>query len=153
VIAVALYCGAAIMVAACDRVGSAEDGRAAAPAIDSPDPVPRSAGEGPATEEDQTNPQPTAPEGPRLTFTRLVHDFGRISDVHKQPCRFPFTNTGDERLVISDIKASCGCTATSLSTREFAPGEGAALEVVYTPGGRAGRRSGSASFPTTRPAR
>ena len=131
----AFCCGAAAVLAGCDRAGSATDDGAAAPALDTTDandpPGPRS-----AAEQGEIAPEPPAPEGPRITFTQLVHDFGRISDVDKQPCRFPFTNTGGERLIISDIKASCGCTATSLGKREFEPGEGSALEVVYRPGGQ-----------------
>lgn len=131
----AFCCGAAGVLAGCDRAGSATEDRAAKPAIDSTGS--REAADPPSTvEEDQIAPEQPAPVGPRITFTQLVHDFGRISDVDKQPCRFPFTNTGDERLVISDITASCGCTATSLGERELQPGEGSELQVVYSPGGQ-----------------
>jgi hypothetical protein len=121
---IALLTAVACAPAGCDRSGPTAGG----PAAVSP--------ANPAGAEEATTAEAPTPGGPQLTFTTLVHDFGRISDIDKQPCRFPFTNTGDQPLVISEIKATCGCTATSLDQRRFEPGEGSALEVVYTPGGQ-----------------
>ena len=63
-----------------------------------------------------------------------------IWDIDKQATEFAFTNTGDQRLVISEIKPSCGCTATQLDKKVYEPGEGAAIEVSFSPKGR-GRQS------------
>jgi hypothetical protein len=76
--------------------------------------------------------------GPNIKFAALVHDFGDITDYKKVPCTFSFTNEGDETLIISDIKTSCGCTKVQLETKEFAPGEGTTFEVVYSPSGADG---------------
>lgn len=82
----------------------------------------------------------TAKRGPLISFAKLTHNFGSITDVTKQTCTFPFTNTGDETLIISEIKTSCGCTATSLSKNEFLPGESSEIEVSFSPKGN-GRQS------------
>jgi hypothetical protein len=81
-------------------------------------------------------PAPTSPPaGPVIEFATLVHDFGTIWDVDTQRCSFEFTNAGDERLVITEVRPSCGCTATRLAKREYEPGEGAAIEVSFDPKG------------------
>ncbi|MBT8484092.1 MAG: DUF1573 domain-containing protein, partial [Phycisphaerae bacterium] len=80
-------------------------------------------------------PRETPASGPRLQFENLMHDFGEIWEVDKQTAAFKFTNTGDETLVISDIKTSCGCTTTELPKKEFAPGEGSEIGVVFSPKG------------------
>lgn len=121
---IALLTAGACASAGCERSGPTAGGQAAVrPAS-------------PVGTEDATAAETPAPIGPQLTFTTLVHDFGRISDLDKQSCSFPFNNTGDQPLVISEIKATCGCTATSLDKRRLEPGEGSALQVVYTPGGQ-----------------
>ncbi len=78
--------------------------------------------------------------GPRISFAKRVHDFGEIWDIERKACEFPFTNVGDGLLVISEVKPSCGCTATTLEQREFEPLEGSAIEVAFDPKGH-GRQS------------
>lgn len=73
---------------------------------------------------------------PELRFERLEHDFGKVSDLDQLHAEFPFRNEGDGRLVISEVKASCGCTATKLTRTEFGPGEGDSIGVDYHPIGR-----------------
>lgn len=77
------------------------------------------------------------PEGePDLRFEKLEHDFGRVSDLDQLHAEFPFRNGGSGRLVIDDVKPSCGCTTTKLTRTEFAPGEGDSIGVDYHPVGR-----------------
>jgi len=73
--------------------------------------------------------------GPRLTFETLRHDFGDVWDITSQVTTFRFTNTGDETLVIEEIKPSCGCTTTSLQKMHYEPGEGNEISVEFKPKG------------------
>jgi hypothetical protein len=69
--------------------------------------------------------------GPKLTFEKLVHDFGNISPGSKNACEFKFTNTGDSLLKIIDVSKSCGCTTHELAKMEYEPNESGTLKVEY----------------------
>ncbi|MCA9296945.1 MAG: DUF1573 domain-containing protein, partial [Phycisphaerales bacterium] len=73
--------------------------------------------------------------GPRLTFERTGHDWGKIWDIEEQVTTFKFTNTGDKTLVVEQIKPSCGCTTTTLDKLSYEPGEGNEIEVHFKPKG------------------
>ncbi|MBD3661235.1 MAG: DUF1573 domain-containing protein, partial [Arenibacter algicola] len=61
-------------------------------------------------------------------------DFGTIEQNTTNPKTFTFTNTGDEPLIISDAKGSCGCTVPSYPKAPIPPGGTGEIEVVYRPG-------------------
>lgn len=51
-----------------------------------------------------------------------VHDFGKIKKGVPVTATFTFTNVGKEPIVISEAKASCGCTVPEFSKEPVAPG-------------------------------
>lgn len=51
---------------------------------------------------------------------------------------FPFTNTGDEPVTITNTRASCGCTTPELDKTTYEPGENGEIKAVFTIGGRVG---------------
>jgi hypothetical protein len=69
--------------------------------------------------------------GAKITFEKLVHDFGEISSKTSNTCEFKFTNTGNSLLKIGEIKCPCGCTAAELAKKEYVPGESGAVKVTY----------------------
>jgi hypothetical protein len=77
-----------------------------------------------------------AVEGPALRFATEKHDFGEASDTETLRCTYAFENVGTESVVISRVKASCGCMATSLTKTRFEPGESGELELEWDPLGR-----------------
>lgn len=77
---------------------------------------------------------PTA-AGPQLTFDKYEHDFGNILDTQPSVGEFTFTNTGNEELVIQNVRPSCGCTVPDLEKNRFAPGEGSSLKITFNPRG------------------
>ncbi len=105
-----------------------------------------SPGGGRAAARAEANTAPTGPAGtmpttggtPRITFARRIHDFGVIADAQDYYTTFSFTNTGTGTLVISEVKATCGCTVPTLTKTEYAPGESATLKVTFDPSGKAG---------------
>lgn len=69
--------------------------------------------------------------GPYLEFASMVVDYETI-DQHSEPLRtLDFTNTGDEPLVITNCKGSCGCTVPIWPKEPIMPGETAKLEIRY----------------------
>jgi len=106
-----------------------------------------SPGDGRATAPTGANTVPAAATSsitggtPRITFARRIHDFGVIADVEDLYTTFSFTNTGTGTLVISEVKATCGCTVPTLVKTEYAPGESATLNVRFNPSGKAGRQN------------
>jgi hypothetical protein len=66
-----------------------------------------------------------------ITFESLVHDYGEIEQEGNGECVFTFTNTGSETLLLTNVKASCGCTAPSWSRDPIKPGEKGNITVKY----------------------
>ncbi|HVZ92997.1 MAG TPA: DUF1573 domain-containing protein [Phycisphaerales bacterium] len=92
-------------------------------------------------EKDTPLTKPGAPEPPTATnaeikFEEMNHDFGRIASGKPQTHKFKFTNTGTEKLVVQQVRTSCGCTAAALDKKEFEPGEGSTIDVTFNPKGK-----------------
>jgi hypothetical protein len=100
----------------------------------------------PSAEPDQQQPATTAvprPDdgvaaagaavGPRITFTATSHDFGRVPEIAEHTATFRFSNTGDQPLVISRVKTTCGCAAATPDKRRYLPDEEGRIDVVFEP--------------------
>lgn len=79
--------------------------------------------------------QPSRPEpkksGPKLTFDVATIDYGTIQKNADPVRKFTFKNTGDTPLLITNAKASCGCTVPVYPTEAIAPGATSEIEVRY----------------------
>jgi hypothetical protein len=60
--------------------------------------------------------------GPRIVFDKQNHDYGKVRYGDKVVEEFSFTNTGDETLIIEQLRASCGCTKALKGSTEIPPG-------------------------------
>lgn len=70
-------------------------------------------------------------DGPVMSFENTEVDYGTIEQ-GSEPLRvFNFTNTGNEPLIISNAKGSCGCTVPNYPKDPILPGESAKIEVRY----------------------
>jgi hypothetical protein len=67
-----------------------------------------------------------------IEFKSLVHDFGKIAVNSKAECEFKFKNTGSVPLILSNVKASCGCTVPEWPKEPILPGESGVIKVNYT---------------------
>ncbi len=77
---------------------------------------------------------------PKLTWLESVHDFGAFSeDLGIVTCSIPFVNTGNEPLVITAARVTCGCTVADYPKDPVAPGDTASVSVKYNAVGRPGR--------------
>lgn len=75
--------------------------------------------------------QADAANGAKIEFEKEIHDFGTLEYGGDASCTFVFKNTGNEPLIISEAKRSCGCTVPSFSKEPILPGETGEIKVVY----------------------
>jgi len=75
---------------------------------------------------------------PAITFEETTHDFGKVIQGEVVSFAFRFKNTGKADLVISNVSASCGCTATKYPKLPVQPGEEEVIQVTFDSGGRQG---------------
>lgn len=69
--------------------------------------------------------------GAQIEFTDEVVDYGTITKGSDGNRAFIFTNNGNEPLIISSCKGSCGCTVPKCPTEPVLPGETAQIKVKY----------------------
>ncbi|MEP3389412.1 MAG: DUF1573 domain-containing protein [Reichenbachiella sp.] len=80
-----------------------------------------------------------AQEKGKLEFIINDHDFGEIKeDGGPAIYEFEFENTGTAPLVISHVRASCGCTTPGWSKEPVLPGERGFVKAQYNPRNRPG---------------
>ena len=73
----------------------------------------------------------TNENGPKIEFESKVVDYGTIENGADGNREFTFTNTGNEPLIISNAKGSCGCTVPTWPRTPIAPGESSVIKVRY----------------------
>jgi len=67
-----------------------------------------------------------------ISFNGTNYDFGRFKEeVGKVSHKFEFTNTGNEPLIINNVRASCGCTTPEWTKKPVAPGAKGFINVTY----------------------
>src|SRR5690606_26641838 len=68
---------------------------------------------------------------PIVSAENDTHDFGTVKEGEKVSHQYVFTNTGKTPLIISSVRASCGCTTPDYSKQPIKPGEQGKVEVVF----------------------
>lgn len=66
-----------------------------------------------------------------ISFDKTTYEYGTVktgADGHRY---FTVKNTGDKPLILSDVKASCGCTTPEWSKDPIMPGKTAQIKVGY----------------------
>jgi uncharacterized protein (DUF58 family) len=66
-----------------------------------------------------------------IKFASLEHDYGTVEQGSDGSCSFVFTNTGKTPLVLSNVRASCGCTVPTWPREPILPGKQETIKVVY----------------------
>lgn len=96
-------------------------------------------------------------QNPVITFDKTTHDFGKFNEADGRVTTiFTFKNEGMTPLVVSNVRASCGCTTPKWTREPIEPGQTGELTVTYNPNGRPGRFqktvtvTSNATEPTTR---
>jgi hypothetical protein len=78
---------------------------------------------------------------PIIKFENTEHDFGTIKAGEKVEYTYKFTNDGTADLLITDAKASCGCTVPDYTKTPVAPGKTGEVHVVFDSAGKSGEVS------------
>jgi len=84
-----------------------------------------------------------SPTGPTtaMNFGESSFDFGTIDEGEKVSHVYKFENTGNEPLVISNAKGSCGCTVPKWPKNPIAPGESGEILVTFNSKGKTGKQT------------
>lgn len=66
-----------------------------------------------------------------IIFEKLIHDYGTLEQGSDGRCEFVFTNKGEKPLILTNVRASCGCTAPSWPREPILPGQTGVIKVGY----------------------
>lgn len=79
--------------------------------------------------------------GPKITFEESSFAFGDITQGDVVTHIFTYENTGNEALVISSVRTSCGCTAPDWNREPLAPGEKTEMTIKFNSRGKMGMQN------------
>ncbi len=75
-----------------------------------------------------------------ISFNETTHDFGKFKEeVGKISHQFEYTNTGNQPLIINNVRASCGCTTPEWTKTPVPPGAKGFIKVTYNAKNRPGK--------------
>lgn len=74
-----------------------------------------------------------AQKGAKIEFAAPNNtlDYGKAYTTDNGSKIFEFTNTGNQPLIITEVKSTCGCTVPSKPTEPILPGKKGQIEVKY----------------------
>ncbi len=79
----------------------------------------------------QTGTEAVNDNAPKIDFEKIVHDYGTMYQGGDGNCEFKFTNTGQEPLILTTVRSSCGCTVPKWPNEPILPGETGVIKVKY----------------------
>lgn len=75
-----------------------------------------------------------SPKGADIEFQTNIVDLGELShDDDKQVVRLAYTNTGDQPLVVTEVRTSCTCTTVQYDRKRVMPGERGSIVITLDP--------------------
>ena len=77
---------------------------------------------------------------PKVSFSKNEYDFGTVKEGEVIETSFVLTNTGNSDLVITDAKASCGCTVPEWPRTPVKAGDNAVIKVKFNTNGKTNRQ-------------
>ena len=79
----------------------------------------------------QNNQNNKASSDTTIAFEVYEHNYGELDYGGDGTCTFTFTNKGTEPLILTNVRASCGCTTPSWTRDPIQPGEKGEIKVKY----------------------
>ena len=74
-----------------------------------------------------------------VTVNKTIHDFGTITENGGSvSATFVVTNNTDASIVLTNVRASCGCTTPAWTKEPIEPGNTGTVTATYDPKGRPG---------------
>lgn len=92
----------------------------------------------PAPAAQTTEAKPANPNAAKMAFKEESYNFTEVPEGPQVTHEFKFTNTGKEPLILTNVRASCGCTTPSWPKEPILPGKDGAILVTYNTQGRPG---------------
>ncbi len=130
---------AVLAISSCKNTSATDDANAPTTATDAVPSATLQDGNNPTIVTDPsmagTTPVPTGPTT-SIKFENDTYDWGMVMDGDKVRHVYKFTNTGNEPLVISNAKGSCGCTVPEWPKDAIAPGKSGEITVVFDSKGK-----------------
>ncbi|WBX74411.1 DUF1573 domain-containing protein [Tenacibaculum pacificus] len=83
-----------------------------------------------------------------ISFDKEEHNFGTVNEGDVVKTTFVVTNTGKTDLVITNAKASCGCTVPVWPKEAIAPGKTGEIQVSFNTNGKPNKQSKSITLTT-----
>jgi uncharacterized cupredoxin-like copper-binding protein len=77
---------------------------------------------------------------PKASSQQMEFDFGTVEQGQIATHNFTLVNNGGDILKITDVHASCGCTAVKPDKNELAPGESINIKVEFNSTGKMGKQ-------------
>lgn len=92
-------------------------------------------------QDDEGNQLSTVQGSPEITFKTHVKDLGSIKEGEQVMTYFRYENTGEAPLLISTIKAGCGCTVPEWNKKPVEPGDVDDIKVIFDSSGKNGNQN------------
>ncbi len=83
---------------------------------------------------------------PQFEFATEEHDFGKLGQGEKVSYTFKFKNVGKSDLIISDAKATCGCTVADYPKVPIKPGAESSIVITFNTEGKKGIQNKSVTL-------
>ncbi|MDR0732446.1 MAG: DUF1573 domain-containing protein [Dysgonamonadaceae bacterium] len=74
----------------------------------------------------------------QVTVDKTIHDFGAIKGNKSVKAVFTVKNKTKVPILLSEVRASCGCTTPDWTREPIAPGKTGKVTAVYNPKGNVG---------------
>ncbi|MGC9375210.1 MAG: DUF1573 domain-containing protein [Bacteroidales bacterium] len=81
--------------------------------------------------QEEINTNQDSKDLPEIYFDKTTHDFGKIKYMGDGTCEFTFKNTGKEPLLLTNVRASCGCTTPTWPKEPIKKGKKGTITVKY----------------------
>jgi len=75
--------------------------------------------------------EPQVVKSDSIIFETTVYDYGTIEQGSDGASVFKFTNKGETPLILSNVRASCGCTVPKWTKEPIQPGASGTIDVNY----------------------
>lgn len=76
--------------------------------------------------------------GPKAAVQQKIYSFGDVKQGESVTTSFVITNSGGDLLEITNVQATCGCTAAKPDKNQLKPGESTKIDVTFNSKGRNG---------------
>lgn len=73
-----------------------------------------------------------------LSFNETKYQFGTVTQGEKVEHNFPFTNSSQNTIIITNVRTTCGCTVPEWPREPIASGEEANINAVFNTRGKRG---------------